>query len=893
MKNKPNLFARVLRIFLGLVFFGMGNAYSQKWEIVEKESVFVRSDWNNSNGLPMNSVSKTVQDNMGFIWMATEEGLVRFDGRIFKTFNQKNFSKIQTPSFIDLTNSKIGGIYAVNTTALVYASFNQLDVYNYPPEFSALRFTAITETTTGDVYLGTQNGNLALFSGGNFQKVFTPKLLQVGDIRQLVDFGESILIASQNGLFSFNKTSGEFQSYEFLYKKEVRSILAVPDGNVYIGTKLHGLYLLATNKLSKLEFPEVAGLDKITALESSSADGAIWVGTTSRGILKLKGDQIFTYPDLNQTLNEVNGINEDNQGAIWVTALGNGISRLSISSVEIIDKNAGLSNDVILTTFEDSKSGIWLGTPGKGLNRVTPQGVQKFSTQNGLTHDLILSIAQRGDDIFVGTGNGLNKINLSTLKIEPNYNERIGVKEEVIYSLFKDSKDNIWIGSVNGTLQKLTSEGELITYQLKNQLINAEIVFGMEDSKGVLWFGTYGNGFFSIDAEDKIQHFQIHDIAPGKMAACIWEDPEGDLWIGTTDGLISYSNGALRIFGVKNGLQFETIYKIIPDESGLLWFSGNLGLQNVATKDLLRLKKSEGNNFKIAFTLFDKSDGLPNNEFNGGFHPAGWKLATGKILFPSMGGAVILDPNSIKEEKHLSKPYLASLNYEGQEVFFDGNGIQIPAGIKFFNIRYGIIEFDKPNAINYSYRIKELGDEWIDNENGNMAYFTGLSPGTYEFQVKAQQFGEDSETASMNFTVNAFFYQTIWFKVLGLLGVFAIGFAGITLVMNKKLKTELEQKIKSQTQDLHTKNQSLTLALGRLEKHNRLLKEVAWTQSHQFRGPLSKILGTIQVLRNYHNFKKVGKSKDELLEEIEATSKELDRILRELNIKLEEHDEEK
>jgi ligand-binding sensor domain-containing protein len=694
MINKPRLAFKVLGILFVVIFFGLGNAYSQQWDIVEKESIFVRTDWNNS---------KVVQDNLGFIWMATEEGLVRFDGRIFKTFNQKNNSKIQTPSFIGLTISKKGGIYAVNTSALVYASFNKLDVYNYPQEFSALRFTAITETTAGDVYLGTQNGNLVLFQKENFQKIFTPKALQVGDIRELVDFGESILIASQNGLFSFNKKTGEFHTYELLDKKEVRSILVVPNGNVYVGTKLHGLYLLASNKLSKLDFPEAPVLDKITALESSSSDGAIWVGTTSQGIFKIKGNQIITYPDINHSFNEVSGIYEDNQGAIWVNALGNGIARLSISSVEIIDQKAGLSNDVILTTFEDSKSGIWLGTPGRGLNRVTPQGVQKFSTQNGLTHDLILSIAQRGDDIFVGTGNGLNKINLSTLKIESNYNEKIGVKEEVIYSLFKDSKENIWIGSINGTLQKLTPEGKLKTYQLENSLKIAEIIFGMEDSNGVLWFGTFGDGFFSIDANDQIQHFQIHDIAQGKMAACIWEDPEGDLWIGTTDGLISFSNGALRIFSEKNGLQFESIYKIIPDENGLLWFSGNLGIQNVAIKDLLKLKKSEDNNFRIATTLFDKSDGLPNNEFNGGFHPAGWKLASGKMLFPSMGGAVILDPKNIKVKRRLSVPYLASLNYEGQEVFFDGNDIQIPAGIKFFNIRYGNIEFDKPNEINYSY----------------------------------------------------------------------------------------------------------------------------------------------------------------------------------------------
>ncbi|WP_373523209.1 two-component regulator propeller domain-containing protein [Aquiflexum sp.] len=889
MKIRFSLFARILSIALLLSIFVFENSYSQKWDLAKKETVFVRTDWDNSNGLPVNTVFRTKQDKSGFIWMATEEGLVRFDGRTFKNFDHRNTPDIQTATFNDLTLSKKGGIYAANSISLVYAEFNDLKVFT-TEDLGTFRFTAVTENSTGEIFLGTQNGNLILFDGQNFKKIDSPETLKIGYIRELIAFEGKILIGGINGFYSFDISAGIYSSYELLSEKDVRSIAVSTDGKIYIGTRLHGLYVLENENVKKVELPTEPGFENITALQPSPIDGGIWFGTSSYGIYKILDEQLISFPNINSSQNEIWDIYEDNQNAIWISGLGIGISRYGNANVEILDEKAGLSHSVILATFEDSERGIWLGTPGGGLNLVTSDGVKNFSMKNGLSHDLVLSIAQRGDYIFVGTGNGLNKIHLPSLKVEKIYRKKDGLKEEVIYSLMRDSKENIWIGTINGILQKFTPIEELKTIQLESELINAEIIFGMEDSKGTLWFGTFGNGFFSIDQDEKVNHFPINTIAPSQMATCIWEDSEGDFWIGSPDGLIAFVNGDLKIFGKRNGLQFQSIYRIIPDDDGMLWISGNHGIQTMAISHLMALKKSTDITYKVASNLFDKSDGLLNNEFNGGFHPSGWKLANGKIVFPSMEGAVIVDPKNIKSRSKISTPYIESINYGDNEIDIQ-NEIQIPAGMTFFNIRYGNIEFDKPLAIKYFYRIKELGREWIDNDNRNVAYFSGLPPGNYEFQVKSEQFGESSEIASVNFSVEAFFYQTIWFKILSIILVFILGFFVNTLIRNKKLKLQLEEKIKSQTKDLELKNQSLIMALEKVEKHNQLLEDVAWAQSHKFRGPLSKILGMIRTLRNYENYRNVKLSKEDIMEDIEVTSMDLDKILRELNTKLEEQHE--
>lgn len=859
--------------------------FAQKWDSIEKETIYVRTDWDNSNGLPVNTVFRTEQDKNGFIWMATEEGLVRFDGRTFKNFNQNNVPQIDTPTFNDLTLSIKGGIYAANSNALVYADFNNIKVFPSTANLGAIRFTAITETSNGEVYLGTQNGFLVLFDGSEFIKINPSEDLKIGYIRELIDYKDKIYIGGLNGFYSFDKKSKKFNSFEVLLNTDVRSI-AINNDKVYIGTRLQGLYVLENDSLEKIDLPNKSGSNQITALQESPSDNGLWIGTGSDGIYKILDDQLFSFPNINSSLNEVWDIYEDNRNAIWVSGLGIGISRYGKANVEIIDEKSGLSQSVILATLEDNEGSIWLGTPGGGLNRVTPDEVIHFSIKNGLSHDLILSLAQRGEYLFVGTGNGLNKIHLPSLKVEKIYTKEDGLQEEVIYSLMKDSKDNIWIGTINGVLQKLTPDDELKTIQLESDLINAEIIFGMEDSKKTLWFGTFGNGFFSIDQNEKIKHFSINKIAPSQMATNIWEDPEGDFWIGSPDGLMVLSNGEIQIFGKANGLQFLSIYKMIPDDDGMLWISGNHGIQTMSISHLMDLKNSTDKAYTIATNLFDKSDGLLNNEFNGGFHPSGWKLESGEILFPSMEGAVIVNPKNIKSRNEISMPFIESLNYGNNEIDFD-NKIQVPAGMTFFNIKYGNIEFEKPLAIRYSYRIKELGEEWINNENRNIAYFSALPPGKYEFQVKAELFGEASEIATVNFRVDAFFYQTLWFKFLGLLFVFVLGYFVKTLIFNERMKLELEKKINSQTLDLELKNQSLTKALNNVERHNKLLEEVAWTQSHKFRGPLSKIMGMIEALKNYESFKNVKLSKKEIMEDIEQSSMELDKILRELNRKLE------
>src|SRR5690606_17036708 len=210
---------------------------------------------------------------------------------------------------------------------------------------------------------------------------------------------------------------------------------------------------------------------------------------------------------------------------------------------------------------------------------------------------------------------------------------------------------------------------------------------------------------------------------------------------------------------------FDGVYRMLPDSKGFLWMSGNIGLQRVALSDLKNAKKSGIENFQINARLFNSVDGMPNSETNGGIFPPGWKMLDGQLWFPTAGGVAVVDANLVNEYSDNLGIHIQSLRYGGMDYFQDDR-IELPPGVYNFEIRYTSIDFGKPSEIKFYYRLKGLSSQWTSAGTRRIAYFSGLAPGEYTFEVRAERYGTKSETVSMSFTIKPQFFQTIWFKIL-------------------------------------------------------------------------------------------------------------------------------
>lgn len=218
----------------------------------------------------------------------------------------------------------------------------------------------------------------------------------------------------------------------------------------------------------------------------------------------------------------------------------------------------------------------------------------------------------------------------------------------------------------------------------------------------------------------------------------------------------------------------------------------------------------------------------------------------------------------------------------GENEFSVHDNISIPPGVHNLEIHYVSFDYKKPHTINYRYRLRELGDEWQSADNRSIAYFTSLNPGSYTFEVKAEQFGVESEMASLSFDVEPFFYQTRWFTVLLLTGLFLAGYFVHLFYAKSQQGKELKKEVGEKSKEIQERNKMLESLLKDLEIQNKVLKDVTWVQSHELRGPLSKILGMVNVLINYEPYDFVEKDKNKLLDEIDFTAKNLDEIIRKL-----------
>lgn len=863
------------------------NAQSDNVRISDKQ--YVSKQWDNTRGLPVNTVFKVMKDKTGYLWAATEEGLVRFDGVNFRVYNQENIPGLVSTMFYDLKRSSDGGIWAANANAIVHAKNNRIQIYDARDLVEGTWITSISEIHNGEVWAGTNNGDLLVLKNGDIHLLSDWQKVKSSAIMTIETISEAVLIGTQNGLFKFTQSNGVFEEMTDYSGLEVRAVEETPDGNLWIGTRTHGLFYQMEEDIIHINEANGLANNRINALQLTE-DGRLWVGLGFGGVQMIANNEIISLRENEFGLNEVNDVYITDSGIVWLSVTGHGILQMIPADIKILRESDGLSNDITLAIYQDEHGVIWSGTASAGMNRIDDGEITHITPDYGLQNGVVLGIYGVDDFIYLGTGSGLHRYNLETDSIDRIFTTDDGLASNIVQAIYQDSHGRVWITSRSGGIHKLHNHREIERLDVPESFQSAEFINIFEDNQENIWFSTTSTGILKLDGDDNLIGYSIHHGPSSEMVLSMYEDPEGNIWAGSNEGLLVLDeNGEFRLFNRRNGLQFNGIFRMIEDDYGYLWASGNFGIQRMRVKDLLALKHDETGEMKIPVRLFDTSDGMANREANGGIFPAGWKMQNGEIWFPTMEGIAMINPAALIELEKPVEVYIESLNF-GENEFTAIDDITIPPGTYNLEIHYGSFDFKKPHTINYFFRISALSDEWQSTGNRNTAYLTTLSPGNYTFEVKAEQFGVESEIASINFYVDPFFYQTNWFRILILFGLFIAGY--LVKAYHSKIIAgeELRKQVDFQTKELKERNRELKKVLSELEKQNQILKKVAWIQSHELRGPLSKILGLLDVVKNYEHFKEVGKGRDELIIDIDKTAVELDGIIRKINSEIEQID---
>jgi len=802
-----------------LLFVSAISVYAS--EINPQKQLYHVQPWAQQAGLPSNIINGIATSTDGFLWFATDNGIIRFDGMQVIIFNSVVYPEIDGSRFTFITQSHLGGIVAIAKQQFITIDRGQVHVFPFAFD-NSVDITSLAVATNGSFVIGTAHSGIFIQDrAGSVSRLLTSDGLPSNEITSLNrDSSGKLWIGTKRGAGSFH--DNKFERLSLLGENHITAITTSPKGDLWLGTKSMGVFHWADNILT--QYTTGAGLSSnaISAL-AVDFDNNIWIGTKEHGLNKMSGLDVVRFNSADDLTDmHIEFVVSDISGTIWTGSKLLGISQIRRRTVQTLTTDHGLSSNLIQAMHQSADGSIWVGTFANGLMQIRGDRIVNFTSESGLPNNHIQALhSNRQGPVYIGTPSGLAYYHNRSLFFVD------GTEQLSVRSILVDQKENVWIGTNGRGLYRLNSNS-LIKFSL-NEIFDESIVISLlEDTKGRIWAGSFGNGFVIID-DNTHEHFNGEGSLPYNQIYDFLEDESGIVWIGSGSGLMRYENGDFSIFTQSLGLINNEFFNLLLDDNGTLWSGSSNGIQFFSINELNRQSNREFNDITAGF--LGLSDGLPTRQINSGISPAALRLNSGQIWMPTMRGIVLIQPDEVSM-KSSAVPAIIDRLTAGETNFTPNQRIILDPGTLSFEIDYTAPEFQNPESVQFRYRLIGFDDSWTEVGNRRTAYYAGLKPGNYTFQVMAAFEGQPWHgiPATISFRISPFFYQSRWFVVLLVMGLMLIGYSTVKLRLKTIKEQELTEMVEERTKELQKeiykhKETEKQLKVS-LEEKNVLIKEM-------------------------------------------------------------------
>ncbi|OQP63721.1 hypothetical protein A3860_22515 [Niastella vici] len=833
------------------------------------------------------------------IWIATEDGLNRFDGNRFTVYRHHDDDTNSLPGN-DITcihEDKAGRLWVGANGGFLSLydrtrdAFIKVSSFKGGDTLSAITVRYISSDHTGMVWAGSYNGLyyidpaakkiLALpaaleqthqFNGPLVTSIFEDSKNQIwfGTTRNLVLYDPE-----KKQVYNYAHDDADPAS---LCDNNIKVITEDKKGRIWIGTN-NGLSLALPNGhfknfLHRDNDSRSLSNNLIYAIEPD-ANGQLWVGTeeglnildsTNENFTRILPNKWNTYSLARKS---VRTIYIDPQGIYWLGTYQGGISKYdrNLNLFQLKQSNAfddnGLSSPVV-TSFAEGKNGaVYIGTDGGGVNLFNPK-TGLFShvplacntkTPSGSLPVLALHMDREGL-LWIGTySNGLLSYapsagNCRLFKQGPG-----SINNNDIFCITEDHNGNLWIGT-NGSGVNLYDRKTGVFHVYNNRRdgsryipINGYIRAITEDRNGNIWIASHGTGIVMLNpVTNKTRLFdKINSNLPVNTVLTLLCDGRNNIWVGTAGGglsLLNKKDSTFTSYSEKEGLQNANVYKILEDESGQIWVSTNAGI-------------SQFDPGSSHFTNYTRYNGVQNNNFVLG---SGVRSQSGELYFGGLDGFNYFNPRSFVKNRNVPAVMLTDLRVANQSVVPSANGplreqISIAREISLdykqnFSLSYGAIDYTSPEQNNYSYKLEGFDKDWNYVGHGKTASYTNIDPGDYVFHVRVRNSDGvwNNKGASIVIHITPPFWRTkyaYFFYVVFFIGVFLFYRYKTLQKLRRKFEAEQEKRRVEQLMEQQKKEVEVARELDQLKI--KFLTNL----SHEFRTPISLIMGPVDNLLNH------------------------------------------
>ena len=766
-----------------------------------------------ADGLSHNIVYAIAQDPQGFLWFGTQDGLNRYDGRIFTIFRHLRSDPHS------LVHNTVRALAVDSAGTLWVGTVGGLDRYDreagrfvHHPEIPE-SVTVIYESPNGLLWVGTAGAGL--FRYNRLAGRFVPADLDLPDGHILAlhqDREGTLWIGTEYGGLLAWPPTGLLQTYSHnpantrsLPCNRVTAIAQDRSGTLWVGTGVW--YEPNTGGLASLN-PSTGhfalycqGLEHthITALLEDRT-GTLWVGTEDGlGILDRAAGKLTTFhhdPLDPYSLGDdrIYTLYEDRAGVLWIGTDG-GLSRYVPEKNRFVlyrhnplDPNS-LGAERVGAVLKDRDGVLWVGLHAGGLDRLDSNGLVTHyrhdpGDPHSLSHDHVTALCQdRAGNLWIGTSAGLDRLDTAARQFihyfhDPTDPHSLG--PGAVKVIYEDHAGNLWIGTEEpGTLSQLDPATRTFTvYQYDpanpNGLPNTYGIRAiLEDRAGILWLGTY-SGLVRLDREHGTFTQYRHDPEdPDSLSNdfvwSLYEAPDGTFWVGTQGGLnrLDRATGKFTAYTIEDGLPNDGIAAILGDEAGNLWLAtmgGGLSRFDPRTQ---------------TFRNYDESDGLQGMHFIPG---AAYRSPDGELFFGGAEGLNRFYPANIRKNPHVPPIVLTTFRKFDRVVDLDLSDIHeitLSYQDNFFSFEFAALDYADPAKNRYAYILEGFDRDWVYCGTRNYAAYTNVPPGTYTFRVKGSNNDGvwNEEGLAIRVIITPPFWETWWFRTVAALVVLGIAAA--------------------------------------------------------------------------------------------------------------------